>query len=311
MVLSLAFPLSAQPGDSAGAEALFESGREALDRGDIAVACQRFEESNRLESVAGTILNLANCREKLGQLASAWQRYREALQKLPPGDERMALARERAAALEQRVPRLTIVLGSGAPADAKVFRDGVELGRASLGLPLPVDPGQHVITVNAPGRSESRVAVELAESEQRELTVEAGAADSAVGASAADSSSTLGPVRAKSDDGSGQRTAGFVIGGIGIAGLAVSLVAGAQALSKKDTVENECPEKRCTDAGLDAADSGKTWITVSNVAFAVGAVGVGVGAYLVLSSGSSRGSETALGAHALPGGGALRLRGHF
>jgi hypothetical protein len=312
LMSSLALPVSAQPRDSAGADALFEAGREALERGDIAVACQRFEESNRLESVAGTILNLANCREKLGQLASAWQRYREAVQKLPPGDERLALARERAAALEPRVPRLTVVLASGAPADAKVYRGNVELGGASLGLPLPVDPGEHVITVSAPGRSESRVVVEIAEAEQRELTVEAGPADSAVGTSAADSSSTLGPVRdRKSDDGSGQRTAGFVIGGIGIAGLAVSLVAGAQALGEKNTVDDECDQNRCTQAGLDAADSGKTWVTVSNVAFAVGAVGVGVGAFLVLSAGSSRGSETAVGAHAVPGGGALRLQGHF
>jgi len=311
LMLSLAFPLSAQPRDSASADALFEAGREALDRGDVAVACQRFEESNRLESAAGTILNLANCREKLGQLASAWQRYREALQKLPPGDERVALAREHATALEPRVPRLTIVLGSGAPADAKVYRDGVELGGASLGLPLPVDPGRHEVTVSAPGRTESRVVVEIKESEQRELTVEAGAADSAVGTSSADSSSTLGPLRDKSDDGSGQRTLGFVIGGVGIAGLAVSMVAGVQALDKKNTVEDECQQNLCSQAGLDAADSGKTWITVSNVAFAVGAVGVGVGAVLVLSSGSSRSSETALGAHALPGGGALRLRGHF
>ena len=309
MVLGLASPAAAQQVDSASADALFEAGREALDRGDVAVACQRFEESNRLEPAAGTILNLANCREKLGQLASAWQRYREAIQKLPAGDERLELARERATALEPRVPKLTLVLGAGAPADAKVFRGGVELGRASLGLPLPVDPGQHVITVSAPGRSESRVVVELTEGEQRELTVEAGAQDSAVGASATDGS-MIGPTR-DTGSGSGQKTLGFVIGGVGIAGLAVSLVAGAQALSAKQKVEDNCPQKRCNEEGLDAADSGKTWVTVSNVAFAVGAVGIGVGAYLVLSSGSSRGSETALGAHALPGGGALRLRGHF
>ena len=258
-----------------------------------------------------TILNLANCREKLGQLASAWQRYREAVQKLPPGDERIALARERAAVLEPKVPRLTLVLGAGAPADAKVYRDGVELGRASLGLPFPVDPGEHVVTVGATGRSESRVVVELAEGEQRELTVEAGAEDSAAGVSTSGSGSTFGPGRDTGGHGSSQRTLGFVIGGVGVAGLAVSLVAGAKAISDKQTVDDNCVQKSCTPAGLEAADSGRTWVTVSNVAFAVGAVGVGVGAYLILSSGSSGGNETALGAQALPGGGALRLRGRF
>jgi hypothetical protein len=91
----------------------------------------------------------------------------------------------------------------------------------------------------------------------------------------------------------------------------VSLVAGARAIAEKETVEENCESRLCSQTGLDAADSGRTWVTVSNVAFAVGAAGVGVGVFLVLSSGSERASESALGAHALPGGGALRLRGSF
>jgi hypothetical protein len=279
------------------------------------VACQRFEESNRLEPAAGTILNLANCREQLGQLASAWQRYREAVHKLPAGDDRVALARERAARPEPRVPRLTVTLAPGSPAGSVVARDGIELGNASLGLPLPVDPGDHVISVSAPGRAPNRVTVTLKEAERREVVLEAGPVDSAaVAPTAMPENGTLAPTdtgAAAHADGSSSRTLGFVIGGVGVAGLAVSLFAGAQALSDKNTVDDNCVDNRCNDKGLDAADSGKTWITVSNVALAVGAVGVGVGAYLILSSGSSSGGQTALGAHALPGGGALRLRGHF
>jgi hypothetical protein len=176
---------------------------------------------------------------------------------------------------------------------------------------MPLDPGEHVITVTAAGRRENRVVVELTEGERRELTIEAGAVDSAAVDSAAGSSSTLGPVGETRSDGSSARTLGFVVGGVGVAGLTVSLIAGARALSDKQKVEDNCVDRRCTQAGLDAADSGRTWVTVSNVAFAVGVAGVGVGAYLILSSGSSRGSETAVGAQPLPGGGALRLRGHF
>jgi len=312
LALCLASPAAAQTRDSAGAEALFEAGREALEKGDYEVACQRFEESNRLESAAGTILNLANCRERLGQLASAWQRYREAVHKLPGGDERVTLAREGAARLEPRVPRLTIKLAPGAPAGAVVARDGIELGSASLGLPLPVDPGDHVITVSAPGHAQTRVVVALKEAERRELVLEAGVAEpEATAPTSSDPASATADTRAAAQStGSGTRTLGFVIGGVGVAGLAVSLVAGAKALSAKSTVDDECLNNLCTQAGLDAADSGKTWITVSNVAAAVGVVGVGVGAYLMLSARSNAG-ETALAAQALPGGGALRVRGRF
>jgi hypothetical protein len=210
------------------------------------------------------------------------------------------------------VPRLTLSLAPGAPAGALVSRDGIELGSASLGLALPVDPGDHVITVSAPGRAQNRLVVALKEGERRELVLDAGAADA--GAASYEAPEVMPPPTADASTasaGSSSRTLGFVIGGLGAAGLVVSLVAGAQALSDKSTVDDNCTNGRCNQAGLDAADSGKTWITVSNVAFVAGAVGVGVGAFLILSSDSKRGTETALGPHVLPGGGALRLRGSF
>src|SRR6476646_7884960 len=95
----LAFAAAEARADPA-AEALFRSGREAVDRGDWQTACARFEESHRLEPAVGTVFNLANCREKLGQLASAWQRFREVKERLPPGDERSAVTDQRIAALE-------------------------------------------------------------------------------------------------------------------------------------------------------------------------------------------------------------------
>src|SRR5688572_29187335 len=97
MLMLVSAPVGAQERDRAAAEALFRAGREAAGRGDYATACQRFEESNRLEPTAGTVMNLANCREQLGQIASAWQRYREAIEKLPAEDERVGIARERSA----------------------------------------------------------------------------------------------------------------------------------------------------------------------------------------------------------------------
>src|SRR5262245_63210105 len=84
----------------AGAEALFRAGREAAEKGDYASACARFEESHRLEPAAGTVFNLADCYEKRGQVASAWQRYREVKERLPAGDERVTFAEGRIKALE-------------------------------------------------------------------------------------------------------------------------------------------------------------------------------------------------------------------
>src|SRR5262245_57391445 len=153
--------------DPAAAEALFRAGREAAERGDHRAACAKFGESNRLDPAVGTVLNIAICEEQLGRLAAAWQHYQEAIQGLPPSDDRLPLALERAKNLEQRVPRLTIRLASSAPSGTRVYRGEVELGPASFGVPLPLDPGSYVFAVEAPGREPKRFSVKLGPSENR------------------------------------------------------------------------------------------------------------------------------------------------
>jgi hypothetical protein len=135
----------AQARDPAAAEALFREGRALSDAGDIAGACAKFRESDRLDPAVGTVFNIADCEERLGRVARAWTLFDEVAQRLPVTDKRRAVAQQRAAALEPRLPKLSIRLAAKAPAGARVVRDGVELGSASLGTPLPVDPGEHVV----------------------------------------------------------------------------------------------------------------------------------------------------------------------
>ena len=65
---------------SAGAQAevLFRQGRELMTAGKFNEACTAFAESQRLEPGVTTLLNLAGCREKNHQLASAWGLFLEA-----------------------------------------------------------------------------------------------------------------------------------------------------------------------------------------------------------------------------------------
>ncbi|HVJ18617.1 MAG TPA: hypothetical protein VM686_24520, partial [Polyangiaceae bacterium] len=73
-------------------------------------------------------------------------------------------------------------------------------------------------------------------------------------------------------------------------------------LDAKSTVDENCDaEKRCTPEGLDASESGKTYGIVTTVGLAVGAVGLGVGSYLVLSA-TPASDERGPSARALIGG---------
>lgn len=298
----------ASAGDAA-AEALFRAGRQAADQKDWKTACARFEESNRLEPASGTVFNLANCREQLGELASAWQRYLEVKDKLEPGDSRLEIVTERIANLEKRLPKLTLE-SDGSIANLVVLRDGKEVGAATFGVALPVDPGTHSIVVRAPGRSDNVLSVELAEGEQRSLKLEPGAPLD-VAKPAAESAPPPAPRATPRETSSSTRTAGFVIGGVGAAGLVTSLVTGALVLSKKSTVDDECSNKVCSPAGVEAGEDGALFSTVSTVAFAVGAVGLGVGTYLVLSSDDSGEEQSRLELRALPGQASVTLGGRF
>jgi hypothetical protein len=206
-------------------------------------------------------------------VATAWSFFREVVQRLPPGDERVPIATQRAAALEGRLPKLVIRLAAGAPAGTKITRGGVEVGKASLGLSLPIDPGTHTIEVTAPGRRPAGFKVVAREGEQREIEVAAGVELGAAGAAG-----TEPPA-----GGSSRRTLGLVAGGVGIVGLVVGGAAGAATLGKKAAADDNCPDKRCNQIGFDAAESGRTLGTVSVVGFVVGALGIGTGAYFLLT----------------------------
>jgi hypothetical protein len=260
-------------------------------------ACPKFAESQRLEPAAGTVMNLATCEERLGKLASAWQHWKEAIDALPPADDRIPFARGRVNDLEKKLPRLRVTLSGGA---GKVFRDEIELGPASQGVMLPVDPGPHTVTVQAPGRLPEKVTIEVAEGEEKQIEVHPGPIDP-------HASDVSAGIVAKPRS----RTLGWVIGGIGLAGVGTAAATGFLLVDKKSKVEAACPNKLCTSQdGVDQAASAKTLLVVNTTAWIVGAVGLGIGAYLVLSPSTSR-STTALVPAASSDGASLSCVGTF
>jgi hypothetical protein len=275
----------AQAKDPAAAEALFREGRALSDAGDIAGACAKFRESDRLDPAVGTTFNIADCEERLGHLARAWTLFDEVAQRLPAADKRRDVAKKRAAALEPRLPKLSVRLSTGAVAGVRVVRDGVELGSASLGTALPVDPGEHVVVVSAAGRTDRSFKVIVSEREIRALDVEPG---DPVAASLTENPAPVVTADAAAVKPSRSGALGYVVGGVGVAGFIVGAVAGVLVMQKKGVVDEHCDaSKQCDDAGLEATSSGKTWGVITTVGLVTGVVGVGAGTYLVLSAGSS------------------------
>lgn len=285
--------------DPVAAEALFRRGRESLQSGDVAGACELFAESLRLDPAAGTLLNLATCEERLGRLAAAWEHYRRALDLLPAADPRISVARERVAALEPRLPRLTVSAPVALPAGASVLRDGVSLGLPSLGVAIPVDPGDHTIVVRMAGRRDAVVEVELTEGELRSVEVAPGEATGTPDGPAAGASPPP-PIRPSSPS-RPLRPLGVVALGVGAAAIATGAITGVLALGRASVIQDQShcdDELRCDQEGVDAAGEGSTLATVSTIGFVVGGVAAVAGVVMLLLPGGRESS----------GQGALRVR---
>jgi hypothetical protein len=284
--------------DPAGAEAVFLQGRTAMDAGHFEEACSKFAESERLDPAAGTLMNLATCEEKVGRLASAWQHWREAIDLLPAGDDRRAFARGRVDELEKRLPHLMVKL-AGQSDGARVLRDGVELGAASRGVQLPVDPGAHEVTVEMPGHRSETVTIVLGEAEHKSVEVHAGEVEPAAIGGAVPTSR------------GGMRTLGWVLGSVGVASSVTAAVTSVLLVKDKSTADANCPNKTCVNQkGLDAVSQGKTLTVVNAAAFAVGAAGLGLGAYLVLSN-RQDGAAATIGPGVVASGAGLTCVGAF
>jgi hypothetical protein len=167
--------LSGSAARAAGSEAeeLFRQGRALLVAGQLQQACAKLQASQRLEPRLGTQLNIAFCQERLGQLATAWLGFQQAAStaRAERDGERERFARERAAALEPRVPRLGLRLAPGTSDPPELKVDGAPLATGASDLPL--DPGEHVVSAQRGAEEYWRTSLTLRESERAEVVVPA------------------------------------------------------------------------------------------------------------------------------------------
>lgn len=308
LLCAISVASQARAGDKETAKTLFDDAVTQMEAGRYERACPSLKESYRLDPHAGTLFALAECEAKRGRIASALQRYDEYLAlyaTLPPdkkakqGDrERESLAQR--AALSAEAPRLTLLLSPGAPRGTVVVQDGEEIDAARLGVPLIVDPGEHLVTTRAPGGPEAEVRVTLVQAEKKTLTLQVKEVKEVKDAASvatppprtiprsafADAASQ--DKRAESSAGpSAQRIGAYVAGGVGVAGLFLGGVTGGMMLAKKGVVDAQCNANGLCKSreGVDAGNSAKTLGLISTVGWGVAIAGAAAATVLVVTEG--------------------------
>jgi hypothetical protein len=296
---------SARAGDPAAAQALFTEAKQLIAGRRFAEACPKLEESQRLDPGMGTLFHLADCDEHIGKTASAWALFLDvAAQARASGQTaRERVARDRAAALEPTLARLTVLATAAESIPGlEVRRDGVVVGKGQRGTPLPVDPGDHEIRASAPGKIAwtTRVRIEPQGKQAVDVPMLADAPANAAAApqnGATDAVGTTQTTAGFADSGTSsaggtQRAIGIGIGVIGLAGLGVGTYFGLASKANHDDAASHCTGNTCDSAGValrgDAIRNGN----IATVSLSAGAAVLVTGVIVTLTAPTGRRAST-------------------
>ncbi|WP_433928170.1 hypothetical protein AB3662_33345 [Sorangium cellulosum] len=338
--MAIAAPANAQPDAVAVAESLFNRGLADMLAGRYATGCPALSESHRLDPRPGRLFTLAECEARWGRIATAVARYNDFLalysrmseaEKLQQR-ERYDVAVEQRDALAPLVPQLTLSLPRDAPQGTVVQRDGIALGEPSLGIALPVNPGEHVVTTRAPGGPEHEVRFTIDRSESRTIELEVKLPDEArppVKPQGPGAQAVVPPVSRPAppppDAGpSGRRVVTYVAGGLAASALIFGSVTGWMAINESSLADDECADvpgqpgvAACSAVGKAAGDRAKDLGLASTIGFGAGGALAGAAVLLFLTEPPPpRPQVGQVGALrwsllAAPTGGGVAVRGHW
>jgi hypothetical protein len=282
-------------GDEASAQKLFDEGRALMQEGKIAEACPKFAASEQLASSGGTLLNLADCYEKNGQLASAWAKFHDVASRAQRAGRTdvEAMANNRIKQIEPKLSYLTIIVPQARVEGLEVRRDGEIAPKAAWDTALPIDGGDHTIEAMAPGKQTRVISVHIAPSGDRSTVTLEPLESAPVGAPTASASKDqASDAKGDARGWAPQQSLGLIAAGAGIVAVGVGVVFGLQAISKNKDAEAFCPASpQCNDPqGVSLTNDAKSAATVSTVGFVAGALLVagGVTVYLTAPSSSPR-----------------------
>jgi hypothetical protein len=307
--------------ERAGARAAADAGLKAYDAKKWSECVDLFTRAESLVHAPPHLLYVARCSAQLGKLVKARETYLKMKNETIPADKPKAFhdakstAITELAAIEPRLAYVNISVENAQGKTVSVMMDGTAVPPALLGIPKPADPGEHKLQATAEGMSSPVATITLKEGQTENVKLELAAggttANTGTGTTPppAGSSTATAPTTTATETptstpppadtpsgGSGTKTIGYVVAGVGV----VSLLAGGffflRASSKSKEGDELFTKYNCKvlctpsqQAEVKDADSASKSATTLGFVFAgVGVAAVGAGVYLMLSGGDSK-----------------------
>ena len=274
---SLALPALAKPSkaDIAAARKAVAEGKRAERKKDWEAAREAYERATEFKESAAIRIRLARAEDKVGNLIEAAENLRVALEHKKINWAQKRTAKKRLKDLEKRIPTISLELPEGF--DGDVFVDDEEIEADARAQPIAVNPGTVKVRATAEGFEEYSESFELKEAETLPVTI------------LLTEKKAPPPVKKPKEEeeagsGSTQKTLGYVSLAIGGAGLVVGTAMGLAARSTKSELDKSCANDVCSESERDLFDKGQTQANIATTGFIVGGVGLGLGAFLLLTA---------------------------
>jgi hypothetical protein len=281
---ALAAPPAAPPAGKvepkAAARSQADRGYELFEAGNYVEAAQAFRLAEVIFHAPTLVFAIGRAESKAGHLLEARELFQRVIAEkiaasAPPeyvGAQESA--RGELAAVEARIPHVTITVSGAAGRAIVVSLDDAVVARAALEQPIEIDPGPHRVAVDVDGAPAEKRAVTVAEGAHEAVSIDLAPATKAGGGAKA--APVVAPKRRD------LLVPAVISLGVGAAGIGVGAALGAITLSKTSAIRAHCAGDVCPRDQQSAADSARTTATISTVAFVVGGAFAATGVTLLV-----------------------------
>jgi hypothetical protein len=200
---------------------------------------------------------------------------------------------QRLTELRSVIPTVVFVVNDDADqdlSDVRVTMDDQPLATKLDGTAIAIDPGPHRFVFEAAGRQkeERSLVIREGEKDRHERVILAATPVAVPPPEVPQTAPAAVAEPPPENDGRGQRLAGLVVGGVGVAGVVVGGVFGILSKGTYDNaLKNECRNNNpnaCNPSGISDGKTAHSQATVSTVAFIAGGALVAGGAVLYFSA---------------------------
>jgi hypothetical protein len=274
----------------------YERGVVAFDAGKLTEALSEFQQSNDMISSPNSRMMIGRTLARLGRLPEAYRELCLAIEQAGGADapqkryrKTVDTAQSELKDIKDKLAYVTLRFAESATIQGRA------IDRSRLHEPQVASPGQIGVEVTFGSGQRATRELNLKPGEHAEIALQPPAQE-AISQPAQPFGNTAPTVvpEEKVVPGASQRTFGYIAGAVGVVGMGAFVGFGIIAAASYGNTKATCTQLACPESAVDNQAAKSLFQGIGYAGLGIGVIGLGAGTWLLLSSGSSASTRTAL-----------------